>query len=426
MCHNFAKRVSVLIGLLIPVAASAQNSNKENAPYSRYGIGEAAFGSNTLLRGLGYASSAYKSTTAINSDNPATYSSLKFTTYEAGLMGSTRNLKTGGNSYSTGSASLAYLNIGIPLGKNAGMALGLRPQSKVFYHNVDSNSIPGIGKVAEEYLGEGGLNFAYLGLSGKYNGFSLGVNAGYMFGTIQNTARIVNIDTTRALSSDFSQYTKIGGIYWKAGAQYERALSKKMFMRLGATASISQSLNADRENLTTAIRYSGTRATDTSYVSANIAGKVVLPLSYSFGAQIGGEKWSVVADYSLTAWNQFRNYGMTDSLVDNASRISAGVEYTPNAGSVYKYLSRVTYRAGFYYGTDHVKLRNTEIRYYAVTAGASLPFRRTPDRVHLAAEYGKRGTVSNGLVEEGFFKFTLGISLNASGNDGWFKKRRYD
>jgi hypothetical protein len=426
MCHNFAKRVSVLIGLLIPVAASAQNSNKENAPYSRYGIGEMAYGSNALLRGLGNASTAYKSTTAINSDNPATYSSLKFTTYEAGLMGATRNLKTGGNSYSTGSASLAYLNIGIPLGKYGGMALGLRPQSKVFYHNTDTVNINGIGNVVEDYSGDGGLNFAYLGLSGKYKGFSLGVNAGYMFGTIENKAGIINYrDTVRVLNSSFAQYTKIGGIYWKAGAQYETALNKKTFLRFGATASVSQNLNADRENLATSVRKIGT-VTDTSYVSSNLSGKIVLPLSYSFGAQIGGEKWSAIVDYSVTAWSQFRNYGLTDSLVDNASRFSAGFEYTPNPTSVYKYLSRVTYRVGFYYGTDHVKLRNNEIKSYAVTAGASLPFRRTPDRVHLAAEYGKRGTVSNGLIEEGFFKFTLGISLNATGNDSWFKKRRYD
>lgn len=422
MYHNFAKRTFLWIGLFIPVAASAQNANKENAPYSRYGIGELSFGSNTLLRGLGYASTAFNSKVSLNPDNPASYAFLKNTTYEAGLMGSTRTIRTAGNTYTTGSASLAYLNLGIPVSKNVGMALGLRPQSRVFYHNIDSNQVDGIGKVIEDYNGDGGLNYAYLGLAGKIKGFSVGVNAGYMFGTIQNTSRMMNIDTTNVLSSDFTSKTKIGGIYWKAGAQYETILTKKLFLRLGATATLSQDLNADQENTATSIRNIGSPVNDTVYISVTKRGKIKLPMSYSFGAQIGGEKWSAIVDYTTTNWSQYRTYGRVDSVVDRTSRFSAGVEYTPNPGSVYKYLPRVTYRVGFYYGNDYVNLHNTKINYYAVTAGLSLPFRRSSDRVHLAAEYGKKGTQTNNMVQENFFKFTLGISLN----DKWFIKRRYD
>lgn len=409
-------------------AASAQNSNKENAPYSRYGLGEIVPGSNTLLRGMGYTSVAYSSANAVNSDNPASYAGIKLTTYEAGLMGSTRNITAGGKNYSTGSASLAYLSVGIPMGKYAGLALGLRPQTRVYYHNVDSvtsnSSQPFIYKHLEDYSGEGGLNYAYLGAAGKYGGFSLGFNFGYMFGTIRNSSSIVNIDTVNALNADFTRYTRIGGVYWQGGAQYETALTRKMKLRLGATATLNQSVHGYRDQYFTSYRASsGGTQTDTASSTSETAGTITLPLTYTVGAQLSGDRWAAGVQYSSTSWGQYRDYGVADSsIADRTSRISVGGEYTPNPGSLYKYLPRVTYRLGFYYGTDYVFLRNTELNYYAVTAGASLPFRRSTDRVHVALEYGSRGTTTANLIKENFFKFTLGISLN----DKWFIKRRYD
>ena len=423
MCHNFAKRLPVIFCLLISAAASAQSSNKENDPYSRFGIGELLNGTNAALRSAGYATTAYSSATIANTDNPASYASLKLTTYEAGLMGSTRTINTGTDKYGTGSASLGYFNVGIPLNKHAAMALGIRPQSRVFYNSVDTGYLQDFGKIAHQFDGEGGLNYIYAGLAGKSHGFSLGVNFGYMFGSIRNTSSLVNLDTTYVLSSAFTRETKIGGIYWKGGAQYETKLSSKMYLQLGLTATLSQQLNADRQTYSSDIRQiNSTTQVDTVSYNTLTSGKVTLPLSLSYGARIGGEKWSVMVDYNSTSWNQFRNYDAVDSVADHTSRISIGGEYTPDPTSIRNYLSRVTYRLGFYYGNDYVKLHNTALNYYAVTAGASLPFRRSADRVHIAFEYGARGTTTNNLVKETYFRGTLGISLNAL----WFVKRPYD
>ncbi len=428
MLHNFAKRSCLIICMFGTCAAYAQNSNKENAPYSRYGLGEIVSGTNTSIRGMGYTSVAYSSGTSVNSDNPASYAGLKLTTYEAGLLGATRSITAGGKNYTTGSASLAYLSVGIPVNKWSALALGLKPQTRVYYHNADtvlSNaSQPFMYKHLEDYSGEGGLNYAYLGAAARYHGFSLGFNFGYMFGTIRNSSSLINIDTVHALNADFTRYTRIGGIYWQGGAQYETELTKKMKLRLGATAMLSQSLHGYRDEYATSYRASsGGTQTDTASSSQETAGKITLPLTYTLGAQLSGDRWSAGVQYSSTAWSQYRDYGVTDtSLLDHTSRISVGGEFTPNPGSLYKYLPRVTYRLGFYYGTDYVYLRDTKLNYYAVTAGASLPFRRSTDRVHVAVEYGSRGTTTANLIKENFFKFTLGISLN----DKWFIKRKYD
>jgi hypothetical protein len=56
------------------------------------------------------------------------------------------------------------------------------------------------------------------------------------------------------------------------------------------------------------------------------------------------------------------------------------------------------------------------------TAGLSIPFRRTTDRVHLALEVGRRTSSAPFALKETFTRFSVGLSLN----DRWFVKRRYD
>jgi hypothetical protein len=407
-------------------------SNKENDPYSRYGLGEPISGTNVLNRGMGYTTTAFQNASAVNTENPASYSSLRLTTYEAAFTGGLRNILTDNKTYNTGSASFAYLRVGIPLTKHAGMAFGLQPQSHIFYHSVDTANVlvdePSghsvYNRVASEYTGEGGLNYAFIGGAGKVGGFSFGANFGYMFGNIRNTSRIVNLDSTHVLGSDFSKYTRIGGIYWKGGIQYHDTLKNGWHLRIGATAAISQQLNGSRESYSSSFFYnSGSEIQDTAYRTTGQSGKIILPATYSLGAQLGGGNWSVAVDGMYTDWSVYRNYDVPDSVKSNTMRINFGGEYTPDPTKVYGYFQRVTYRAGFYYGTDYVQLRNTDMSYYGFTLGASFPFKRSPDRIHTAFEFGRRGTQANGLVQMNYFKFHLGISLN----DRWFIKRtRYD
>jgi len=281
-------------------------------------------------------------------------------------------------------------------------------------------------RTVSDYNGEGGTNYAFIGAGASVKAFSFGVNIGYMFGNIRNTSRLLNIDSTSMLGTDYSNYTRYGSFYWKAGLQYHDTLQSGLHLRLGATMALSQNLKGERESYGSSIYMVGsTEYQDTAYHTSGEKGDIILPAAYSFGAQLSSGKWSVAADATLTDWSSYSNYGVTDTvneIKDNTLRINAGGEYTPDPFSVYSYMSRVTYRAGFFYGTDYVRLHNTDMNYYGLTLGASFPFKRSLDRIHAAFEMGRRGTTENGLVQSNFYKFHLGISLN----DKWFIKRRYD
>jgi len=425
MCHNYAKHFFLFSGLLAAgFSSSAQNSNHENAPYSRYGLGETRNGNNTVLKGMGSISAAYANGYNVNTDNPASYASLRLVTYEAGGEGSMRNIIANNQNVGTGSATLSYITIGIPAGKHGGLAFGLRPNTRVYYRMNDSLNLDGLGPALKVYSGDGGTNYAFIGGAYEFKGFSLGANVGYLFGTIRNSIILQKqYDSVNAYNTDFSRFNKIGGLYYKLGVQYNTKLKNDLRLRVGGTLALSQDLNAHVDSGGVLWRYSGSGSIfDTTYYTNNFKGKVTMPMTYSVGAQLlGGDKWMVGVDYSAAQWSQFRNLGAVDS-VDNSYRIAAGAEFTPDPASLYHYLQRVTYRLGFYYGKDFVTLRNTDVSYMAVTVGASLPFKRTQDRIHLGLELGRKGTETNGLVRENFVKFSLGISLN----DKWFVKRRYD
>jgi len=439
MHHYRAKYLLFLLSLVVCVKASAQTSTvsnplseRENAPYSQYGVGELWNGNNAALMGMGNITSAFTSVYEVNSDNPASYSFLGLTTYELGMTASYRTVATNTASYGTGTVSLAYLNIGIPIPVHNkdfafGLSFGLRPYTHMYY-SMDDTIATAIGRTARYYSGQGAMNFGYIGVAARYKGLSLGANVGYMFGDLRNSTSVVDIDDSiRAYDAEFSKYNKIGGLYWKGGALYQADLNKDYSINIGATITLQQSLNVTQNTYNIgSFNYGDTLVQDTTLNSSTKEGKLTMPMSYSFGVLLSHQSnWSVGIDYSATQWSHFRNsVDSTMSLgVGNQSyKLSVGGEYTPNPTSIRNYLAKVTYRLGFYYGTDFVNLQSTSLPVYGITFGGSLPFKRTTSRIHAAFDIGRLGTKTNGLIQQTYVRFTLGVSFN----DRWFRKKAYD
>lgn len=413
-------------------------SERENDPYSKYGIGQLQNGNNTVLKGMGNVTSAFENPFEVNTDNPASYSFLTRTTFEAGAIGSTTNVNALGSSYTTGSATLSYLNIGIPVGKNAGICFGFKPYSHAYYSLIDTIFAPvsPLGETVRSYNGNGGLNHAFIGAAYRYKGLSIGANFGYMFGTIQRSTEVIPIDpdpSNRGYVAEFTNYDRIGGIYWKAGAMYEHKLDSNYTFRIGGTLTLSQKLTEKFNAYQVSIyNFGDTLVNDTIVNPGQQQGKLKLPLSYSIGVMLArNNKWSVGIDYTATQWNGLQSPPdptMDSGVAARSYKISLGGEYTPDANNIRSYSSRITYRLGIYYGTDYLSFQNypsfqkTQLPVYGITAGASLPFRRSTSHLHTSIDIGRLGTNSNNLIQETYVRFSVGISFN----DLWFIKRKYD
>jgi len=428
MCRNLAK-VFLLFStaLFLTAASKAQNISRafENSPYSKYGLGEEMNGITPALRAIGSITAAYSDPYIINTDNPASYAAIKNTTYEAGMEARTRTVISGDDRYRTGSGTLSYLTIAIPAGKYAGLAIGFKPQTRVSYTLEDTLMTAGIGNTVNHYYGDGGLNYFYIGGAGTYKGFSLGVNVGYNFGSIQHSSWFKNIDTSNVNNSEFSKYTHLGGLTFRVGALYETKISKGLTLKIGGTFDASQKINAELDEYWIGHPHftSDTIGADTTYNSQGLKTKLTLPMRYSIGVQlVHDDIWTVGVNYTYTNWSQYNNNNVKDSIGKNAYKFAVGGEFTPNATNIYKYWERVTYRLGFYYGKDYVSINQEQMNYYGVTFGLSLPFKRSSDRIHASMELGKIGTSSSNLLQQNFARFSLGITLNSK----WFEKRKYD
>ncbi len=403
----------------------AQNSNKENSPYSRYGLGEERYGYNAALKAMGGLSIAYSNPFAINTNNPASYTAIKLTTYEVGVEARKRAIASNTESYNTGTLTLSHLALAFPVGKHGGFVMGMTPKSATYYRFIDSVTIPGVGNSNKTINGDGGLTYAFMGGAYQYKHLSLGANLGYEFGTIRHSSYLANYDTFKVYSSDFTRSYQIGGLHLKLGALYNYKINKQYTLHLGATYEAAQKLHYSEEQYASSFRYSGSSAIrDTVYALKNSDLPIQLPSSLGLGLQlISNDKLGFGVDYLHSNFNQYKFNGQADTNVNGtASRITVGAYYTPDANDVYHYSQRITYRIGLYSGKEPLRINNTDITYTAFTFGASLPFKKSTDRIQTAIEIGARGTKSNNLLKENFVRFSISMSLN----DRWFVKRKYD
>ncbi len=445
-----ARRLLTVATLLISGgAAMAQTgsgssnplSGRENNPYSKYGIGELSNTNNAILRGMGGASAAIADPFSINAENPSSYASLLRTTFEMGATASSRTITSSGQDYKTGTITLSYLTLAVPFNRNnlkrrnhGGIALGFRPYSRIYYSFQDtikraidpSSSIYG-KNIYRQYLGDGSLNHAFIGGAYQVKRLSLGFNFGYLFGNISRIAAVIpdSARYTGAYTTQYNNFTRVGGIYWKGGAQYDVKLDSmgRKWLRIGATFNLGQNVNERlNEFQISSFSFGDTIVNDTTVNRPAQRGTLTLPMSYSIGVSfLSTTKLVVSAQYSATNWSQFRSTVdkamLSGVRKDNAYRISAGVAYTPDANSVRKYTSRMTYRLGAYYGSDYLNIGGNTIPYFGGTAGVSLPFKSHKDWPHsaldMAFDIGRLGLEGTGLTQQTYMRFTLGLNINA-------------
>ncbi len=82
---------------------------------------------------------------------------------------------------------------------------------------------------------------------------------------------------------------------------------------------------------------------------------------------------------------------------------------------------------GFAYDKTYIQMNNQDVKQMAVTLGLGLPLsnleRGVFYKMNVTAELGKRGSISNGLLQERYLNFHLAFTLNDS---RWFQRFKFD
>jgi len=424
--------LAVSFSFLIQIHVLGQNGT--NSPYSRFGLGnieDKGFAQSRAMGGFGIGLFNPK---AINIANPATYGYYKRQSFlfEVGLQTFRNKLVLTDTSQTTFGTSISYFALGFPITKWWGSSFGIKPYSKINYRVVDQANLPNIGNVDYTFVGSGDLNQFYWGNAFQYKGFSVGINASYLFGPFEKSRREIFES-----SNTFHYYTieseKVGGFHFNYGLMYShtfdslsnKALQDKLTLSAGLAFDLSTKLNSKRSTIGVSfIDYLDDPflifPLDTT-INASDTGYVVLPGSFGIGmsAKIG-EKWLFGFDYYTQFWSDFSSFGVMDSLI-NSSRFSAGVQLNPDFRSN-NYLKTIYYRLGFYYENTYLRIKGTPLNKYGTSFGIGLPLRKFGSIINLSYEIGQRGTVDSNLIQENYWSVFFGLTIN----DIWFLKRKYD
>lgn len=430
---------------------------QDNSPYSRYGLGNQFPATNVISRSMGGVSAAYSDYFSVNYNNPASYArfqtilesrSKKMSAgrviFDVGVNLSNRTLTTPNTpqSFTSSDVLFSHVFVGMPIRKNWGLTFGLRPLTRISYNIyknerlVDPVTHLPIDSASTQFVGSGGSFLPTIGTGFGTGNFSVGINAGYLFGKRESiTRRALYNDSIDYSASNHTTNTSFGSMFFNAGAQYNISLGKESELKLGVSGNWKQNLNATQDLK----RYTYARNTtsggesviDSVYEQQGQSGVIAYPSSYTAGFiyerkpsdKIRG--WSFGLDYASTNWDQYRFMGTKDSVQSN-HEIRIGGQLTP-VNKPLRYGQAIAYRFGFFTGQDYIKVQN-EMPVFGVSFGIGLPivnYNRLSQNqysvLNLGLEFIKRGNDQN-LLKENLFRFSAGLNFT----DLWFGKRKYE
>ena len=431
------KLLFVLIALL---AFNIQAQQGTTSPYSFYGIGSLKFKGTVENRSMG-GLSIYTDSIHINLRNPASYASSNLTSFggdnrpvkfSVGGSHNTVKLITDDTEDKSATSTFDYLSLSIPMGK-FGFGFGLLPYTSVGYKLESFNSDE---DVTNRYKGEGGLNKAYFTLAYLLtNELSVGIDANYNFGNIQNSSieylydndgNVVQYQSREENRSDLS------GLNYNFGLSYKKMISPKLELMTGITYSPKNTLTSNNERAFSTIQINsltGAESTvntiDDTLSDDEKETDLTIPAKFTFGMGLGQpKKWFVGTDYTSQKTSDFKNEFLTNNgtTYEDGSTVSIGGFFIPNYKSLTSYWKRVVYRAGVRFENTGLNINTESINEFGISFGVGLPVGRMFSNTNLGFEIGKRGTTNNNLIKENFVNFQLSLSLN----DRWFEKRKYD
>jgi len=402
-----------------------------SSPYSAFGLGQLYQSNNMRNSSMGGIGIGTRDYFTVNVKNPASYTAFDSTSFvfEGSLKANITTMSTQDFSEDFSYATLDHLLFGFPVTNFWRSSFGLLPYSGIGYNVVDTDIDENIGKVQYNFNGEGGLSEFFWGNALRFGDhFSIGMNASYLFGSLDRIQRISFPDSSFLLNTKFNNSVSIKDFKFEFGAQYYTTLAGKLDFIAGAIYQPQAELSAKKSQLVRSYRGSVSGVdliVDTVKMILNQKGNVILPARYGAGFSIADKNhWLFSIDYTFNNWQNYSSFGGNDSLV-NSHLINIGGQIIPDANSL-SYVKRIDYRAGFKYNISNLNFRDEQLNGFGITFGAGLPLRGATVRgsrsmINLGVSYGRYGTQAKGLIREDYVNFFVGISIY----EWWFFKRRY-
>jgi hypothetical protein len=396
------------------------------SPYSQMGIGDVEDGYYNRTSGMSNTGLAYRNNRYLINNNPAAYSALtdQYFTMELGIRGSLINYygtPVDPSNKQSGDITFRRLALGMKLSKHWGSSIGLTPFSTQNYEYDVPYFLQGSSSelANHHYQGHGSLNKAYWGNSYEFfHHVSVGVEAGYIFGQLNQKDIIQNLGSGSTLAST-TNTVDLNNLYMTYGLQVYGKVGKKWEYGLGGTFSPRNDLLASTNRV----------VLDNDSVERNAQGPpdsyLGIPQSFGVGLSVThNQKYTFLADFKHQAWGAEKNSypGKNYTIVD-ANRGSIGFEISRKK-TYYNSKVELSYvQAGAYYGETYLQLNGQQIKDYGLTAAFGINGLKSPLSYNVVFQYGIKGTQDNNLIQQRYFNLTFVVNYGAI----WFTRgKKYD
>ncbi len=450
------RNLSVALFLLISGSFSFAQSTA-NSPYSSFGLGELGGLDHSVFGGIGNSLISMQDSSVVNFYNPSSYSSLGTgqPLFSLGFSSRFSTFTENGNTSFYPLAGIQHFVIGIPFAKRFGLALGLKPYSRRGYEFTERFPIDD-DSLYYNYSGSGSINDVFLGFSTDIlklpkTRLSLGVQGGFLFGTVSNTRK------SGLIVSSLGSNNYAGGIgmksfrarsfHYEFGLSYEQKLTEKQRIGLYVAVDPLQKINGTYlDELYYSSDINDPRIYDTLRYNDSLTGNLTNVPAYNIGfkyqlnwkahenevKEINSEI-SFHVGFTYSDWSKYADR-FDPNFVNNfesSMKYSLGVQYIPETDFIAniaktKYYNRMRYRIGGYYQTLPYRTNNEQVKDFGITFGLGFPIanQHTLSSVNIGFSYGSRGVSDGQALKEKYFGVNLGLLIGPTNADRWFRKRK--
>lgn len=386
--------------------------------YTRYGIGDLYIYNTAGKLSLGGIGTAVVSKNLINLNNPASWITIKNTVFGADIISDFSSLSDGNfdGNYSTIQFSGFHLAFPIERDLGIGFVFGLVPYSNIKYDISNEYNKNASDGYTEDFTGLGGMSKAFLGVSYLLPlDFSLGATFEYYTGDSKYESILTYNDSSDFSDSHFTSELKVKGLGTTIGLLTPDlssffGLKNISNLRLGVSYEISGKLTSD------SLSYAITNLGESIFKSLNY--KTKIPSRLSIGLSLNIDKFNINVDYLNQPWSKFEQNGYFSPNLKDLNRYSLGVEFDRNAKRFASFWELVKYRCGLSYEQSQFTFKGIDINQFGIHAGVSFPF-SLDNTIDIGFMYGIRGTTDQNLLQEHFFKASIGLNLG----ELWFVRQ---
>ena len=365
----------------------------------------------------------------LNNVNPALLYYNSLATFSAGLLAESKTVnQTGFEPYQAGSGNLNHLALAYPLVRNKwSFSLGLQPYTSVnysFYYNAQADNPDYAAQSIILNEGSGGITSLNFAVGGKiFKGLSVGLKASYLFSSYEKEYSSITDATPPSFIAVYYQRQAVQDFVFGGGLAYQQKIGEFQ-LGLGAIYDIQSDVNST-EFVTVEQRtlQSGVIFSDT--LRNNSSTKLSLPSTLGLGISFGKPQyWLVGFDYKTQDWSRLNldDPSASSDSFTTGSKFVLGAEFIADPMDVRSYLKRITWRIGGSYEEKPYILGNTQIKEIGINFGWTLPVSRFSS-LDFGLMIGNRGTTSNNLVKEDFFKVYFGATFN---DNRWFIRPKFN